>query len=96
MGQGLRQNGFLQADPQALVTGRLSAGYDYRGFADAAQPGEKGGQVRVGPAVHRRGGDPDLEAVAMHTTDCILAGSGLDVDVEEQVVTLPGIPSGHQ
>lgn len=77
------------------MAGRLPAYYRHRGLADTAQLGQKCDQVRIGLTVHRRGGNPDLEGLTMHPADFILAGAGLDVDIEEQVVTLPGIPTGH-
>ena len=85
----------MQLDAKAFVAGRLSACYCHGGFTDMALLGQERYQMRVGLAIHRWGGDPDFEGLAMHPADLVLFRTGLDAHAEEQVRALPGIPTRH-
>lgn len=48
----------------------------------------------IGFAIHWWGTDPDFQAVVMWPYNFILAGTGLKVDLQHEVITLP-LEKGH-
>lgn len=86
---------FLQVKTQTLFPGGFPTYHCYRGFTELALFGQKCDQVGIGLAVHRWRGNPDFERAAMDSANFVPAGTGLDADVNQQIITLPVVPGGH-
>ena len=96
--QGI-QIGFLAVarfGPDAdLFVAAAGAGEDVQvGFGQAQQLGQKPDALFVGFAFHGRGGELDLEGIAVDAGDHVTGCAGLDIDLEDD--TVGGFPDiGH-
>lgn len=86
---------FLEVQTQAFFPGGFPADQRHCGFAEIALFCQKRDQVCVGLAIHRGGGNPDFEGISIDPADFVQTGAGLDMDIDQQVITLPVIPAGH-
>src|SRR5690606_26053320 len=83
-------------DAHALLSVQLAAFQAHLAFRHAEGLGQKGQQVGVGLALHRRRGEADLQAVAVQAGEFVLAGLGLQVAGEDQVLAIPAVPVRHR
>jgi hypothetical protein len=92
--QGVRQSGqfFWRTDRDTLFPPGF-AGYQRAGrLADRKLIGDKCNQMLVGFAIDRRGLDSELQSFAVQSRPFILAGLGLDMEVQRQNSMLPMVP----
>src|SRR5690606_15565453 len=61
-------------------------------FRHAEGLGQEGHEVGVRLAFHRRGGEADLQTVAVQAGKFVLAGLGLQVTGEDQILAVPAVP----
>jgi len=93
--QGIRQvwQLFRRIDGDTLFPSGF-AGDELAGrLADPELTGYKCNQVLIGFAVDRRGLDAQLQAVAMQSRPFILAGLGLNMEIQGQNPMFPKIPA---
>ncbi len=93
--QGIRQlwKLFGRTDGDTLLPSGF-AGNELAGrLADSELSGYKANQVLIGFAVDRRRLDPELQTVAVQANPFILAGFGLNMEVQRQNPLLPKIPA---
>jgi len=93
--QGIRQVGqlFRRVDGDTLFPSGF-AGDELAGrLADSKLSGHECNQVLIGFAVDRWRLDPQLQPVAVQANPLVLAGFGLDMEVQRQNPLLPKIPA---
>src|SRR5207244_12079523 len=72
--------------PEPLGPRRLAGGELDVGLGDGQRLGQEAAGGLVGPTLHRRGGHPDLEGVAVAADPGAPTGAGLHVDPEDDAV----------
>jgi|GEM_PF-6925833 len=93
--QRVRQVGklFRRIDGDTLFPAGFTGNELAGRLADSELIGYKGNQVLIGFAVDRRGLDSQLQAVAMQSRPFILAGLGLNMEIQGQNPMFPAIPT---
>ena len=95
---GRNGRGYL---PRALNANPLGAAAFTRNQQDPAGrhpevPCQEADEVAIGLAIDGRCGQPDLQTIAMGTTQRIARGPGLDMNGKQQVLSLPLVPRRSQ
>jgi len=76
------------ADAELFLAGRLTGGEGDGVLGKVEVVGEEADQLGVGFVVHGRGGELELEAIAVEADELAARGAGLNVDEEEEVLAL--------
>ena len=80
---------FRAMQTHAFLAIEFAADQAHLALGNAERLGQEGHQVGVGFAFNRWGGEADFQAVTVQASKLIAAGLGLQVTVENQVVTVP-------
>ncbi len=84
-----------RGDAHPLCSPCISCHYSYLRLGYAAQLAEEGAQRLVSLAIHRGGGQANLEGVAMGPGDFIFGRSRLNSELEDEILTIPSIPHNY-
>ena len=83
------------ADAHPLEPAGLSGLDHHGGFAHPELPRQPGHQMLVGLAADGWGGDAYPQAVVVRPCKLVSAGSGLQLELEQQISAFPTIPARH-